>query len=190
MKRALDSVLEQTVPADEVHVIADSQHDGPAVTRNRALFASKCEFTLFLDDDDELEPNAIERLLACARNTDADVVYPWFTIRGQLGRSPANGQMLYAKDPFPEMFGKEFDAAELETRNFIPITTLVRTDMAKNVGGIPEPGDTDWPHKTNEDWGFWRRMVRADAKIVHLPERLWRWNIHHTEMPHYTGQTW
>ncbi len=193
LSRALQSVIQQKdARPNELHVVVDHSHEGPAVTRNRGLFASSAKWTLFLDDDDELEPYAISELLHTAMTQQADVIYPWFTIKGERGRHPHTGEMLYASDPFPEMFGKEFDPAELEHRNFIPVTALVNTRLAQSVGGFPEPGAEDWPHETNEDWGFWKRMLRDNAKFVHLPERLWTWHIHHTDegFPHYTGKTW
>ena len=192
LKRALHSVIDQTRPADAISVIVDNDHLGPAVIRNRGLFQSETEYSLFLDDDDELQPTAIQRLLETAKETNADLVYPWFHISGKLGRDPRTGKMLYASDPFPEMFGREFHPSEIEHRNFIPVTTLVRTKLAIEVGGFPLANSEDWPFHTNEDWGFLKRLVKADAKFVHLPERLWRWNIHHTDpgLPHYTGKVW
>ena len=67
----------------------------------------------------------------------------------------------------------------LNNDNFIPITFLVRTELAKKVGGFPEPrpNQHDGEHAA-EDWEFLKNLLMAGGKFVHLPVKTWNWRIH------------
>lgn len=54
--------------------VVRASHQGMSATRNRALDAARGEYVMMVDSDDMLHPRAIERLLAVARATGADVV--------------------------------------------------------------------------------------------------------------------
>jgi glycosyltransferase involved in cell wall biosynthesis len=168
MPRALRSILNQTRPVDAVSIVLDHHHEGAAVTRNRALAAVRTEWTVFLDDDDELLPNHVGALLECAEKTGADVVYPWFDV--------VNGF-----DPFPWYFGKPFDADALRnTQNFIPVTVLARTALVRGVGGFEPRNSSAAPGASPcEEWGLWLKMLDIGARFEHLNRRTWLWHWHH-----------
>ncbi len=54
------------------YIRRESHLDGVAASRNRALEESSGEWVLFLDDDDELVDQAIQKLLSHALNSNAD----------------------------------------------------------------------------------------------------------------------
>ena len=157
LERAAASVRAQTVPVH--HILAeDIHHLGAAITRAHGLALVETEWTAFLDSDDEMDPDHIEQLLACAGETGADYVYPWFRVVG-------------GTDPFPMFFGKPFDPA---APNSTTITILVRTELAKTVGFARDPA----LQVSGEDFTFTLGCIAAGAKIVHLPRRSWTW-FHH-----------
>lgn len=157
LERAAASVRAQTVPVE--HIVAlDVHHMGAAITRNHGLALVETEWTAFLDSDDEMDPDHIEHLLACAQDTGADYVYPWFRVRG-------------GSDPFPMFFGKPFDPA---APNSTTITILVRTALAKSIGFHADPA----LQVAGEDFRFTKDCITAGAKIVHLPRRTWTWWHH------------
>lgn len=158
LKRAIGSVLGQTLPAAAISVAVDLDKEGSAATRNRALAAVQTEWTAFLDDDDQMLPQHLELLAACQESTGADVVYPW-------------PQMVGAGDPRPDMFGKPFDAAELRRSSFIPVTSLVRTELAQ-IAKFRWRKDTPY-----DDHAFYLGLLNLGAKFVHLPQRTWLWNV-------------
>lgn len=158
--RAMESVAWQVRPVDAISIAVDTEHDGAAVTRNRALAGVTTRWSAFLDSDDQWRPNHIGSLLAHAEETGADLVYPWFTV-------PEGW------DPFPQFEGQEFSARALETQNYIPVTVLVRTELIRSTGGFLPKGPKENPC---EDWGAWNALVAAGAKIVHLNQRTWYWH--------------
>ena len=168
LRRALGSVLAQTRAVDAISVSVDHDRRGSAKNRSRALSGVGTEWTALLDDDDEWLPHHIEVLWRHAQETQADLVYPWFTV-------PEGW------DPWPEREGKPFDEALLRTMNYIPITVLVRTDLLWEAGGFtPKSPDSD--QSLNDDHGTWERLLAAGARFEHLNRRtwLWHWHGHHT----------
>lgn len=162
LHRALDSVMQQKMSPDAIIVEFDHRHEGAAVTRNRGLNKVTTEWTAFLDDDDEFLPDHLALLKIHAEQTGADMVYPWF-------------EVPEGWDPFPDREGQPFDPAVLDTRNTIPITVLVRTELIKRVGGFEPKGPPDNPC---DDWGAWIKVRNAGAKIEHLNRRTWLWHWH------------
>lgn len=176
LKRAVASIREDVSRVVVVGSIeVDDKGNGPSVTRNRAVVRTlesgvNPRWIAFLDDDDEFYPDHLAKMVEHAEETGADVVYPWFDL--MVGTRLNNG-----RDPL-RAFGKPFDPAELDGRNFIPITALVRTSLFIQVGGLPEPNSEAWPFPDNEDWALWLRLRDAGAKFSHLPERTWVWWWH------------
>lgn len=154
LERAAASVRAQTVPVH--HILAeDIHHMGAAITRAHGLALVDTEWTAFLDSDDEMDPDHIEQLLACAADTGADYVYPWFRVVG-------------GSDPFPMFFGRPFDP---DCPNSTTITILVRTELAKAVNFARDPA----VQVSGEDFQFTLGCIAAGAKIVHHPARTWTW---------------
>lgn len=159
LERAISSVLGQTLPAAAISVAVDVGKEGSAKTRNRALAAVQTKWCAFLDDDDQMLSQHLERLLACAEATSADVVYPMPRF---VGRPPLNIR-----------FGLPFDAAALRSDNYIPVTVLARTELLKEAKGFQCPAGSIY-----DDWGCWLAMLDLGATFVHLPEVTWLWNWH------------
>jgi glycosyltransferase involved in cell wall biosynthesis len=157
-ERAIASLRAQTFKPVKVRVVLDQDGLGAAATRNRALAGVTTEYCAFLDDDDELYPNHLKLLARCARLTGADVVYPGYD----------------ADEDLVNCFGLPYDADMLQRTNFIPVTTLCRTEKILAAGGFQEHPDVNGD--PCEDWGLWLAMAGQGASFVHLPVRTWRWH--------------
>jgi glycosyltransferase involved in cell wall biosynthesis len=145
--RMLDSVAAQTVLPAAVAIAVDHGREGSAVTRNRALFAASTKWVAFVDDDDALEVNHLAELVACAEETGADVVYSGCTVVGP------GGQVLPDREEWGR-FGRPFDADLLRRGSYIPVTSLVRTELAHAVGGFRRPAGSPY-----DDWGFYLALL-------------------------------
>lgn len=163
LERAAASVRAQTIPV--LHILEeDTAREGAAVVRTRGLNKVQTPWTVFLDSDDELDPEYCERVLAYAEETGGDYIYPWFRVQGGM-------------DPFPMFFGLEWDD---DAPHQTTITFMVRTKLAQQLGFVPEPECAVMPdgNRCGEDFTFTLRCVELGAQIVHLPERLWTWHHH------------
>jgi hypothetical protein len=169
LTRAMYSVAVQTHPARNVVVAADLYADGSAITRNRALMANiDTTWVAFLDDDDELMPNHLEVLTRAAAITSAQVVYPGCMVLDPQGfRLPMQ--------PEWGRFGKPFDPDLLRQQSYIPVTSLVRTGLARRAlfGPPATHPDSDY-----DDWGFYLRLLDLDAAFHHVPQVTWKWHHH------------
>lgn len=158
---ALSSVNQQTLQPAAISVAIDVNRKGAPATRQRALDAVITPWVAFLDDDDAFKPVHLEHLFEHAMETGADMVYSWFEVLG-------------GTDPFPVThFTNEFDPENpIETT----ITTLVRTNLAKEIGfqALDRGHDTN----TGEDYRMVLEAVRQGAVIKHLVERTWYWRHH------------
>lgn len=162
LDRAERSVKAQTTPVELV-LAEDIHRMGAAITRHHGLALVQTEWTAFLDSDDELDPDHIEQLLACAAETGADYVYSHYRVIG-------------GTDPRPWMLGRPWSDEDPQQTT---ITILVRTGLAKLVG-FHDIGDIRSPDRlyAGEDWAFTVGCLRAGARIVHHPHVTWTWHHH------------
>lgn len=157
---ALASVAAQTVQPAAIVIEFDWRRTGAAAAKNRALARVTTEYAATLDDDDVWYPHHLETLVEAAAETGADVVYPWPVM---VGAAPLR----------PDRFGAPFDAVELRRGNYIPTTALIRTELARDVGGFQCPPGTPF-----DDWGLWLAMLDAGARFHHVPQQTWECRFH------------
>lgn len=50
--------------------------------------------------------------------------------------------------------------------NFVPVTSLVRAEVWRSVGGMPQASHA-------EDWLFWKKCIGAGARFRVVEEVLW-----------------
>lgn len=193
LSEAVRSVSLQLHQPEALVVVYDLAREGAMATRTRGVMMAQTEFIAFLDDDDVLDRHHLQRLLEHQAETDADLVYPWHRVVGgnsNFLKTMLDGELVC---PFGVPFGPEQEAW-LRVRNFIPVTTLVRTELAQEVGGFQcepfwwdaegnrvEDGDPKAKHRAFcEEWQMQIRMLDAGAKFSHLPETTWSWMHHST----------
>ena len=173
LDRAMRSAQAQTLLPYELCVAIDSDGDGAAATRDRALRQASGDWVAFLDSDDIFMPHHLEHLLQHAQDANADYVYSWYTLLDQ------NNNLWGDKDPIfpPTHFTEPFNPDDpIETT----ITILVRRELAQQIGMRPAeyPGGTNPGVNSGEDRRFTHEAIRLGAKISHLVERTWVWHHH------------
>ena len=164
---AMASVAQQTYKAAATSVCVDVNGEGAAPTRQKALMGVQTEWVAFLDSDDIFKPRHLELMAKHAEETEADFVYSWFQVLTRDGR--------IIEDPiFPlTHFTNDWDPENpIETT----ITTLVRTELAKEVGFVA----LDRGHNINsgEDRRFTIECMNLGAKISHLKRKTWLYRHH------------
>jgi glycosyltransferase involved in cell wall biosynthesis len=164
LQRAVASVLAQTHPAAGLAVAIDHEKQGAPAARQRALDMVDTQWVAFLDDDDEFMPMHLETLWNAAHSHSADYVYSWFdTI-------PLGG------DPFPS--SHYLDPWDDENPRQTTVTTLVRTELARQVGfaSFSETGELIDGQRWGEDWSFTLGCLALGAKIHHVVAKTWWWH--------------
>lgn len=167
LSHALASVGLQYVLPDDVVVQDDVDGDGAAVTRHRGLMRVRTPWVAFLDDDDWFYPQHLQTLLTAAtEHGGADYVWSWYDLV-----YPGDG-VHNENDPLGH-YGKQWDDAHPTQTT---ITTLVRTELAQQVGFLwpPETAEIDG-QRQGEDFQFTMGCRAAGARMLHVAARTWAW---------------
>jgi len=166
---AIESVLAQSLPAEEIIVVDDGSVDGtnevagrfpgvdvlrhaqclgPSQARNTGFRRTSCEWIAFLDADDRWYPEKVERQAEVGHATGAGLVYCGTRVVWQ--DSPKTLEIKAAS------FRRHRNLCRgLLTYNCITGSgsgVLVRRDLLEKVGGF----DTNLA--VSEDWDMWLRL--------------------------------
>lgn len=131
-------------------------HRGPSAARNVGIRATDGEFLLFLDADDRLPPDAVERHLEVVRNHPAGSVY-----YGAWQNVDVSGTFLADVGPYP--LQEETFHRLLEGYAPAPPSLLIRRQAVLTAGLFDES------LALQEDWDLWLRIAAAGHEFVPVP---------------------
>ena len=138
-----------------IRLIKNEENRGAAASRNAGLELCRGEFVALLDGDDLWRPEKLERQLALADKTGADIVYCSY------GMINARGEPCCREFPVPE----RTDFEDFLVRSVISCSTaLLRRETA---GTYRFP--TEYMH---EDLALWLTMLREGLTARGVPEVL------------------
>jgi GT2 family glycosyltransferase len=184
---ALEAILGQTRPPDEVIVVDDGSTDGTAqvlerfadrirVVRqpnsgcpaafNRAFHEARGDFVAMCGADDIWEPNKLEwQMEAIEAHPEADVLFGHAVLFGRL-----EGE--HAQPSGSGLLDSERFRADLFRENSVPAPTVViRRALFERLGPFVENFGAD-------DYEYWFRCLRAGARFYYDPRPLLRWRQH------------
>lgn len=175
IEQTIISILNQTFPYYEVLIIDDGSKDkesleklervkkldkrikvfhknneGLAATRDfgAAKSSESCEYLMFIDDDDLIEPTFLE----CAYwtlETNKDAAWAYSDSIGFEGQE--------------YLWNKYFDSEKLKKVNELISQSLVRKSDFKLVRGYELREKA-----VNEDWNFWLKLISKNKRPVHM----------------------
>jgi glycosyltransferase involved in cell wall biosynthesis len=150
LQRAIASVQAQHYAPIEHLIMLDQNRIGGAKIKNILAARAIGDWLVFLDDDDELFPEHLQKLIFHA--ADYDVIYSY-----------SSGNTRYNL-PFTEN--------GLLVDSIVSHTAIVRKSLFLNVGGFPE--------ENGYDWEFWKRALRLGARFKCIPEATWHYDMDET----------
>ncbi|MGB3755200.1 MAG: glycosyltransferase [Rivularia sp. (in: cyanobacteria)] len=176
----IDSCLKQTYPHIEIIVIDDfstdnsmeiiksygdkitwerlSENKGGCYARNRGFALSKGEYIQFLDADDLILPEKIERQINFLEETGADAVYGDWRFQGHQ----SNGVVFLEQVEKP---GKQADILQSLIENW---WTAVASLFYRRTA-VEKSGGWDENFSAAQDRDFFISTIMAGAKVVYQP---------------------
>lgn len=156
------SVGTQTEPVRHLSMV-DVAGVGPAAIRNKLLDLVETPFVGFLDDDDILDPEHVEVLMALLENGRSLADMAWSRCRTYFAPGVPVVHVL-------QPMRLDYDAMFRAGRNWIPVTVLARTESVRQAGCF-DPADR------YEDFELWRRMHAAGMRFAHHPYVTWTYRF-------------
>lgn len=200
LSEAIESVYNQTLAPHEILVIDDGSTDksleiargyeykefpaiespvrvisqvnkGLATARNTGIMNATGDYVLFLDSDDKLTENAIERITQIAEQTNADIIAPSFKCFGIQ-----NNEIILT--PSQNLNFKQFASA-----NYLGYFCAVKRSKLLEVGGYSPR--MLWGY---EDYHLTINLLARGASLITLQEVLVHYRTRENSMIHIAQQ--
>lgn len=159
-EEARDVILAAQQRSSRVLIVELTENLGISENTNRAIMQATGDYIVFMDQDDLLDPFALDRLAHALEEKDADLLYTDEIV------SYDNGRIRHiAQKPgwSPEM---------LRSVNYISHLVAIRSSLLRQVGGLRSEYDGA------QDHDFLLRVRPLCHCVVHIPLPLYLWRAH------------
>ncbi len=180
----IDSILSQTVKPNNVIIVDDGSTDnslniagsypvsvvsqvnkGLSSARNTGIMNSTADYCFFLDADDMITENAIERITEEIEKTNADIIAPSLKEIG-LGNAVV-------------IINPEIKLEDFTKGNYLPCACAVKRKTLLKVGGYS-------PRMVHgyEDMHLWINLLTRGVHVATIPEPLFLYRVKENSMIH------
>lgn len=163
LQRAIDSVMAQMLPREQLQLLVNYSPDPELFLTNWNDLCSiaKGEYVCILGDDDTMEPAYIQTCISTLDASGADIAYTDVYFRDGSGR------LIDTYRP-PGVITLE----TMRHGNKIWSSSIVRRELWQRIGGY------DMPIPYVHDYDFWVRCLQAGAKTEYVPIVGWNHYAH------------
>jgi len=143
----------------QYYIILHQENQGPAAARNAGAKMAKGNNLLFLDSDNKIRKNFIDKALQMLNLGNADIVY------GKPAFFGATTEQRFKTG--------EFNIESMLVVNHIDICSMIRKKVWEDLGGF----DEDRRLIAFEDWDFWIRAGAAGYNFCFIDEVMFDYRI-------------
>lgn len=142
------------------YIILHQDNQGAAVARNTGITHAKGEFILFLDSDNSIKPDYIEKGINALRQENKAAVY--HSEREVFGETNRTIPKAAA-----------FDIEKMIFRNYIDMCAVVRKTALQQVNGFT----IDKELSSCEDWELWLKIHKKNWLFIYTSEKLFYYRV-------------
>lgn len=169
------SICDEYAKNDNRIKVIHKQNGGSASARNAGLSVAKGDYITFVDGDDWIESDGLEKMMLCAETTDADIVMSDFSIEQSDGSCSVRKEGFCNPDAIELIKALMIDKLHGSNCNKIYRRSLI---VENNIHFIDGADYT-------EDLAFNIKILTLTNKIVYLPIAYYHYCIYDYSMSHH-----
>lgn len=163
----------------DIHIIHHERNFGVGVARNRIIDEAQGLYLYFLDSDDLMEPDTIEKMVSSMDNTNSDVVYGSWERVDLVNHMPSqNHQYSYqeflSSDKLAMYAFKNYSLFRISVCNCLMDINFLREEKLKFIDAV------FW-----EDLAFTYKLVIKVKRAVLLPDITYHYLCRPGSLSHY-----
>lgn len=157
----LRGLVGELADGDERVCYAEIDNKGIAANTNEALKLAQGEYIALLDNDDTLSPDALYRMVEMINEENSDCIY------SDEDKTDGEGKSFFCPHIKPD-----FNPVLLQSNNYICHLFVVKTSLAREVGGF------DSEYDGAQDYDFILKCTEKADKVSHVKRVLYHWRTH------------
>lgn len=163
----------------DIRVVSHGNNLGVGVARNRIISEARGRYLYFLDSDDIIEPDTIDRFVSVIQKYDADVVYGSWKRIDKVKNSPSMDfvypyQELLTPDSLALYAFENYSSFRISVCNCLMSISFLRTEQFKFIDTM------FW-----EDLVFTYEMVTKVRRAILLPDITYHYLCRPGSLSHY-----